>query len=236
MPAILIVTYSLAGILILIGLVGSAGATLGHYSIPPVPRVPRIAALGFGISFFMVGVFFTVLTGLNDPGLKQVSGSESEPPLGTSVTPPPPTIQGEPSEPPTESPSVARPYVAFIVPSDGGFVQHDQEVRGTAFGMPFGQRLWLVVQPQPEPKYHPQTNAVSVGADGQFSTRVNFGTDPATNKGERHILMAVVASREADEEFRRYLEDGVRMEGHFPGLRSLPSGTETVSQLTVIRQ
>lgn len=238
MTALLIVTYSLAGILILVGIVGRRGIAIERVTINPVPRRQRIAALGFGTLFLVVALFFSVIIGLNEPGLNPAS-----PNLGTtSPTQPPDTHTHAPtntpgsSEPTTDPSDTAQPHIDFAIPREGGTVQHDQEIQGTAFGIPSDRYLWIVLQPKSVPKYFPQPYTVTPGVDGKFETRVRFGAGPDTDKGEKFSILAVVASREASDKFTRYLEEGEREGGNFPGLDSLPDGTKIAQQITVVRQ
>jgi hypothetical protein len=132
------------------------------------------------------------------------------------------------------SPTVAR-AVQVTNLKDGDLVDYIQEVRGTALGLPTGVDLWIMIQPLLSPRYHPQPGPVARSSDGQFISVGYFGESALKTPGEKFILMVVVASSDGSRVIRDYL-DGTKRTGSYPGLATLPTGSEPAAQVSVTRK
>lgn len=135
----------------------------------------------------------------------------------------------------TPTPPGPTPTVEITNPTDGGEVVHSTQVRGTSSNISPDQDIWLVVQPHLAPQFHPQPGPVAQGQDGEWIGTAFFGESPSRNIGEGFELIVVLATREASQAFREYLDQSSRT-GSFPGLAFLLDGTEIEDQITVTRR
>jgi hypothetical protein len=88
---------------------------------------------------------------------------------------------------------------------------------------------WLVIEPVPAPAYWPQPGPLLL-LGGKFDTPATFGQNPATNSGDRFILIIVEATPDVSQQFTYFVN---HLQGY--GLQRLPAGSTALAQITVIR-
>lgn len=106
-------------------------------------------------------------------------------------------------------------------------------VSGTVAGLAPGDLLWVVTEDLGSGVYRPQPNACSVKDAGVFDCGiVEVGT--ASDRGHHYDVLVLRATEAAANTFIEYLDGHPGRGG--PGLAALPSGTEKVGTMSVVRR
>jgi hypothetical protein len=122
-------------------------------------------------------------------------------------------------------PTLTTPKLEIISPSDGSHVSHLALVEGISAEIPESQEIWILVYPHDVTYYYPQNGPAVVEASGYWSSLVLIGPEQAI--GREFDIIAVLASREAQEVFRASIPQG------FP---ILPDGAVIYDHVTVMRK
>lgn len=219
MTALLIVLYILAGSFVLVAIVGGSGMQLEKISIPPIPHVARIIALAFGIFFFSIALYFTVITIL--PGLD---------PAGTPSSPSKESPTQETATKPDEQPNNSKAVVAFTAPPEGGRVDYRQKVSGKVFNISPGRHLWILIYSATTSQYRPMAGPISPNAtNGSFELDGYFGNKETTKPDASFSVIATVTSEAETDELVRYRNKDDPKEG-LDKMRGTEVGRVTVTR------
>ena len=126
-----------------------------------------------------------------------------------------------------------RVTVQITDPADGSQVGEKVEVQGTYSNVPSDQDIWVIVQPQLAPRFHPQLGP-ALRREREWSAVAYLGEDPPQGTSEKLDIIVVLATRDASRAFNDYLDEAEK-KGSFPGLHQLPEGVEIKDRATVIR-
>jgi hypothetical protein len=103
---------------------------------------------------------------------------------------------------------------------------------GTAQNLGQEQELWIVVEPQENSRFYPQTGPVIVASGRWTSSMIFIGNNQ--DVGKRFDILAVLTNQKAQGEFLAYLSESQRTHS-FPGLGDLPPGAAVAARVTVTR-
>ena len=120
--------------------------------------------------------------------------------------------------------------VQILHPSDGDSVAYETEVSGRYEGNLAGQNLWVIIRPQGSDRYYPQGSTEKRG-DNTWFVMANFGEAPPKDSGKAFDISVYLASSQADQKLREYVETG-----NWLGMTSLPDGLTPLAQVAVNRQ
>ena len=126
-----------------------------------------------------------------------------------------------------------KPIVKITEPSEGGSVEPTQMVRGTSRAVPTGQVIWVAVFVQKVGRYYPQNQAADVQPNGGWSSLTYIGI--ASDVGLKFDLIAVLADRDGQAAFSRYLTDA-RNKSDYSGMEQLPQGVTVYDRISVTRK
>jgi hypothetical protein len=121
--------------------------------------------------------------------------------------------------------------VTMTAPLAKDLVQSVTQCSGTISPAPLpdGKALWLFVQPQNAPAYHPQSVYLRVSkAGGAWSGRCQFGESASKNRGEKFDLLAVVVDANGDQIIKTYLRDAEKNQV-WNGMDRLPSNAQILA-------
>jgi len=82
-------------------------------------------------------------------------------------------------------------------------------------------------------RYFPQDNPADVQADGEWSSKATIGI--ASNAGLQFDIRAVIADKDAQDSFQKYLAQA-KAAGSWSGLDRLPQGAVIYDRITVTRK
>ncbi|HET7463758.1 MAG TPA: hypothetical protein VFJ82_21060 [Longimicrobium sp.] len=128
-------------------------------------------------------------------------------------------------------PPFAPTGVRITSPAEASTVSRLVTVQGTSCHVPRGQQLWVIVLPQGVSAFYPQTGPVVVSG-GRWSASAYVGLD-SVDAGRGFQIIAALADRQAHGVIQGYF---TQARGNFGGLPSLPSGTQVMSQVQVVRR
>jgi len=123
--------------------------------------------------------------------------------------------------------------VKIIQPTEGTKVEQTEMVKGTSQRIPNEQVIWVVVFVQKVGRYYPQNNPADVQASGDWTSVTYIGV-PADG-GLKFDLIAVLADKEAQNAFNKYLVDA-RNKNDYPGLEHLPNGATIYDRVSITRK
>jgi hypothetical protein len=121
-------------------------------------------------------------------------------------------------------------------PQDGDIVDVEVLVEGSFSRLPEDQSIWVAVVPLglDEDLFYPQNGPAVKSYGGSWQAHIFVGLDDPADYGRSFEIHAVLADGDAGQQFRDYLAEG-RNTGSFPGLKSLPGGSEIMDTVTVTR-
>lgn len=212
MNALLIVLYILAGSFVLVAIVGGSGMQLEKISIPPIPQVARIAALIFGVFFFAVALYFTVINIIPDRDLP----SKGSPSQRTATRP-------------DDQPNNSKAEVVFTAPREGSRVDLQAKVAGTASNISPDRHLWILIYSAETSQYRPLAGPISPPPNGSFELDANFGNRETTKSGASFSVIATVTSDTENDELIRYRNKDDPKEG-LDKMRGTEVGRVTVTR------
>jgi hypothetical protein len=120
--------------------------------------------------------------------------------------------------------------VQILYPSDGDSVPYETEVSGRYEGNLAGRNLWVIVRAQGSDRYYPQGSTEKRG-DNTWFVMANFGEAPPKDSGKAFDISVYLASSQADQKLREYVETG-----DWLGMTLLPDGLTPLAQVAVKRQ
>jgi hypothetical protein len=123
--------------------------------------------------------------------------------------------------------------VKITEPVAGASVEMLGMVKGTSRNIPVGQTIWIVIYSQDVGRYYPQNDPADMQATGGWASRSSFGIEQ--DAGKKFDILAVLASREAQDTFSAYLTQA-RDKKSWPGLERLPDSAVRYDRITVIRK
>ena len=147
--------------------------------------------------------------------------SDCWPKPGSNQTPTP-----VPSPTPTTS-------VKITQPTEGTKVEQTEMVKGTSQRIPSEQVIWVVVFVHKVGRYYPQNNPADVQASGDWASVTYIGV--AADVGLKFDLIAVLADKEAQSAFNKYLVDA-RDKHDYPGFEHLPNGATIYDRVSTTRK
>ncbi len=131
-------------------------------------------------------------------------------------------------QPPKEETAIQSPKEDFKV-------TFSASIEGLYTEMYRNKDLWIVVQPVNSPKYHPQPAKVLKLKNNKWMAVAYVGGSPTENIGEKFIIHLVSTTPDASQAFDSYVRKS--NQGKFyPGMDSLPTGTEILDNVTVFRE
>ena len=127
---------------------------------------------------------------------------------------------------------IKSPNVSFTSPRGGQFVPIKVTANGTVQNLGQDQELWIVVEPQENSRFYPQTGPVVVTSSRWTSGDIFVGN--TKDIGKRFDILAVLADSKAQAEFLAYLSESQRTQS-FPGFGDLPPGAAVAARVVVTR-
>ena len=127
--------------------------------------------------------------------------------------------------------------VTIRLPDDGQLVGPSVHVEGRFSKLADGRSIWVVVAPDGlrEYLYHPQIGPAEKSYDGAWQAQIFVGLDDPSDYGRQFDIYAVTGDEIAKQRFEEYFRNA-RNTGSWPGLPSLPDGTQIEDKITVTRR
>jgi hypothetical protein len=95
--------------------------------------------------------------------------------------------------------------------------------------------LWVVVQPNNSPKYHPQTSKIPKLANHKWTAVAYIGESESKNIGEKFIIHLISADTAASSIFESYLINATSNKS-WPGMDFLPPNASAIASTSVYRR
>ena len=135
---------------------------------------------------------------------------------------------------PTPLPSPApTTSVKITQPAEGTKVEQTEMVKGTSQRIPSEQVIWVVVFVHKVGRYYPQNNPADVQPSGDWASVTYIGVQ--ADVGLKFDLIAVLADKEAQSAFNKYLVDA-RDKNNYIGLQQLPNGATIYDRVSTTRK